>query len=167
MSAIDPVYASHMSNLYRAHNGWLRGWLKRRLGCSEQAADLAQDAFVRLLTSREALQLQEPRAFLTTIARRVLANHFRRQALERAWLEALAALPEPLSVPLEEQAIMLETLVEIDRLLERLSWPVRKAFLLSQLDGLSHAEIAADLGVSVSTVKRYIVRAARQCYFPD
>lgn len=167
MSSIDPVYASHMSSLYQAHNGWLRGWLKRRLGCSEQAADLAQDAFVRLLTSREALQLQEPRAFLTTIARRVLASHFRRQALERAWLEALAALPEPLSVSLEEQAIMLETLVEIDRLLDNLSWPVRKAFLLSQLDGLGHAEIAAELGVSVSTVKRYIVRAARQCYFPD
>ncbi|WP_312155700.1 sigma factor, partial [Pseudomonas sp.] len=35
--------------LYGTHRGWLHGWLRRSLGCSQQAADLAQDTFVRLL----------------------------------------------------------------------------------------------------------------------
>ncbi|MCP6237237.1 RNA polymerase subunit sigma, partial [Klebsiella pneumoniae] len=83
------------------HHGWLSNWLRRRLGCPQNAADLAQDTFLRLLTAREQPVILEPRAFLTTIARRVLANHFRRQEIERAYLEALAAQPEAL-VPSEE-----------------------------------------------------------------
>ncbi|MGV8287113.1 hypothetical protein ACV34F_30050, partial [Pseudomonas aeruginosa] len=52
-------------------------------------------------------------------ARRVLCNHYRRQDVERAYLEALASLPER-EVPSEETpAIVLETLVELDRLLDQ------------------------------------------------
>ena len=56
-------------------------------------------------------------------------------------------------------------LVEIDTVLSGLPAQVRRAFLLAQLDGLSQAEIAAELGISLSTVKRHLVRAGAQCYF--
>jgi len=39
-----------MAALYVAHHGWLQAWLRRRLGDAHQAADLAQDTFVRLLS---------------------------------------------------------------------------------------------------------------------
>ena len=65
----------------------------------------------------------------------------------------------------EERAMLLETLFEIDRLLSGLPTAVKRAFLLSQLDGMEQADIAAQLRVSVTTVKRYLVRAATQCYF--
>lgn len=55
--------------LYRDHNLWLRGWLRRKLGCSETAADLAHDTFIRLLTNRQlASRLQKLRAFLVKVA---------------------------------------------------------------------------------------------------
>ena len=111
--------------------------------------------------------LNEPRAFLTTVAKRVLANHWRREQLEQAYLEALAALPQASAPSEEERAILLETLLEIDRLLDGLPAPVRRAFLLTQLDGLNHAQVAQAMGMSITTVKRYLVRAARQCYFAD
>lgn len=41
--------AYFMSNLYRENQPWLRGWLYTRVGCSEAAADLARDTFLRLL----------------------------------------------------------------------------------------------------------------------
>ena len=53
----------------------------------------------------------------------------------------------------------LEALVEIDRLLDGLPPKVRKAFLLSQLEGLRHGEIAECLQVSVSSVRQYLARA--------
>jgi len=43
--------------------------------------------------------------------------------------------------------------------------PVRTAFLLAQLEGLSYAEIAARLNVSASSVKQYLTRANRQVFF--
>lgn len=157
--------AGQVAELYHDHHGWLVGWLRRRLGCSHRAADLAQDTFVRLLAQEEALAIREPRAFLTTVAQRVLANHWRREQLERAYLDALAHLPEALTPSPEERAILLATLIEIDRLLDGLPAPVKRAFLHAQLDGMSHAEIGAALGISITTVKRYLVRAGAQCYF--
>lgn len=167
MTSANDAGALDLGALYSDHHGWLHNWLRKKLGCSQSAADLAHDTFLRLLTRREPLEIRESRAFLTAVAQSVLSNHFRRQKLERAYLEALAALPEALTPSLEEQAILLETLVELERLLDGLDAPVRKAFLWSQVEGLGHAEIAARLQVSLSTVKRYIVKAGVQCFFAD
>jgi RNA polymerase sigma factor (sigma-70 family) len=158
---------SSIEMLYCDHHSWLRGWLSKKLGNGHQAADLAQDTFVRLLAKEETPVLQEPRAFLTTVAKRVLANHWRREQLEQAYLEALANVPEAYAISPEEQAILLESLIEIDRLLNGLPTLVKRAFLLTQLDGLNHAEVAAELGISVTTVKRYLAKAAQQCFFAD
>ncbi len=157
--------SNHVEVLYVDHHSWLTGWLRRKLGCPQSAADLAQDTFMRLLTARETPTLTEPRAFLTTVAKRVLFNHYRRQDLERAYLQALADLPEAVAPSEEERAIILQTLVELDQLLDGLPSPVKRAFLLAQLDGLSYAQIGAQLGISIATVKRHLNKAALRCYF--
>lgn len=60
---------SSITHLYAQHQGWLQGWLRRRLNDSSDAADLAQDTFLRVLQRRQNLSLEEPRAYLRTIAR--------------------------------------------------------------------------------------------------
>ncbi len=154
-----------LRGLYHDHHGWLKGWLHRKTGCSHRAADLAHDTFVRLLERETPRMLASPRAFLTTVAQRVLYNHWRREQIERAYLDALAQQPEALVPSPEERAIVLETLLEIDRCLDGLPSLVKRAFLLAQLDGMTHLEIAAELGISLSTVKRHLVRAGTQCFF--
>ena len=151
--------------LYNDHHHWLTGWLRRKLGCPENAADLAQDTFIRVLTARETPALIEPRAFLTTVAKRVLLNYYRRQDLERAYLDALAQIPEHVAPSEEECAIILQTLMELDQLLDGLPVQVKRAFLLAQLDGLTYAQIGAELGISIAAVKRYLHKAALRCYF--
>lgn len=118
-----------------------------------EAADLAQDTFVRVL-GHPARKLQEPRAFLATVARSVLIDHTRRLSLERAYLQTLAQLPEPVSPSPEERLAALQALEEVDRM----------------LDGLPDKEIAARLGVSISSVEKYVANGLRQCYrllYPD
>jgi len=151
--------------LYHAHHNWLNAWLRRKLGCPHSAADLAQDTFMRVLSARETPTIIEPRAFLTTIAKRVLFNHYRRQDLERAYHEALAQIPERLAPSEEDRAIILQTLTELDQLLDGLPRPVKRAFLLAQVDGLSYGDIARELGISLATVKRHLNKAAMRCYF--
>lgn len=168
MSTAGAFYPSTIESLYCDHHSWLKGWLHRRLGSAEQAADLAQDTFVRLLNSeRMPATLDEPRAYLTTVARNLMSNHWRREQLERAYLEALAQAPREVEISPEDRAILLETLLELDQLLDGLPPLVRQAFLLSQLDGQTHAQVAEALGISIPTVKRYIVKGLQQCYFAD
>ncbi|MCW0038470.1 RNA polymerase subunit sigma, partial [Acinetobacter baumannii] len=102
MPAAETSLHREVATLYTDHHGWLQGWLRKKLGDVHQAADLAHDTFVRLLARDEPVQAREPRAFLTTVAQRVLANHYRRQQLERAYLEALAQAPQSFAISPEE-----------------------------------------------------------------
>ena len=151
--------------LYVGHHGWLRNWLNRRLGDAHHAADLTHDTFVQLLARDEPMAVKEPRAFLTVIAQRVLANHWRRRQIECAYLEALAAQPEPLEPSPEERAIVLEALMALDKMLDGLPAVTKRAFLMTQLDDMTHGDVAQSLGISISTVKRHIATAAMRCYF--
>lgn len=152
-----------VQSLYSAHHGWLLSVLSRRTGCAAQAADLAQDTFVRVMLKPELESLREPRAFLATIANGILVNWYRRQTLERAYLDALAQLPEPEAPSPEQRLALLETLYEIDAALDRLPAKAKHAFLLSQIEGRRYSEIAQLLDVSEITVKRYMKQAFRLC----
>jgi len=55
---------------------------------------------------------------------------------------------------------VLETLLRIDRALQALPPRMRETFLLSQLDGLTYSTIAAQLNVSLGSVRKYMLKAA-------
>lgn len=152
-----------LTQLYREHHSWLLNWLNKRVQDRLHAEDCAQDTFLSLLTKQTAPNMREPRAYLLTIAKRLLVNHWRRATIEQAYLEQLAALPEALMPSAEENAVILESLQEIDALLAQLPDKVRKAFLLAQLDGLTYAEIGQQLGVGERMVKKYMARAMLHC----
>jgi RNA polymerase sigma-70 factor (ECF subfamily) len=159
-AAMPPEQTFH--DLYRDHRSWLEGWLRRRLSNGCDAADLSQDTFVRLLASTQRIaDLQEPRAYLATVGKRLLTNFYKRRSLEQAYLNALALLPEDCIPSPEQRWILLETLQA--ELLDGLPRPVRRAFLWSQLEGLGYQEIAERLQVSERTIKRYMAQAYEHC----
>jgi len=91
---------------------------------------------------------------------------WRRRELEQAWLEMLRLQPEPLEPSAEERVQTLQALQALqalDTALDGLSAKARMAFLYSQLDGMTHVEIAARLKVSPTMVRKYIVQALRRC----
>jgi len=159
------TFRAGIDTLYSNHRGWLQRWLDKKTGCPERAADLMQDTFLRLLTQDEQQSLHQPRAYLLTIAKRVLVDHWRRERVERAYLESLSQLPEQCTPGPEEKHLILEILLEIDHRLAGLPLPVKRAFLYAQLEGMKQQAIADKLGISLSTVKRYLAQAYSQCYF--
>ncbi|OWQ92281.1 RNA polymerase subunit sigma [Roseateles aquatilis] len=162
MSA-QPMTHQLVGSLYVEHHGWLQSLLRRQLGCAVDAADLAQDTFERLLNRREQVSWREPRAYLTTIARGLVIDLYRRRDLERAFHDALLASPEPLALSAEDRAILLETLQAVDQMLDGLPRAARDAFLMSQLDGLTYREIAGALQVTERTVASYMAKAMTRC----
>ncbi|MBF9266343.1 sigma-70 family RNA polymerase sigma factor [Acidovorax cattleyae] len=162
-AALQPSAAAAVETIYRSHHGWLLGWFQRRLGNASQSADLAHDTFLRLMASRDVMALREPQASLRTLAHGVVVNQWRRLDIERAWLDVLTTQTGPLAPSPEERALVLETLCQIDAMPDRLNPRARSAFLLSQLDGLTYAQIGRHVGVSERMVKKYMAQAMLQC----
>lgn len=152
-----------LASLYSDHHGWLKNWLTRKLKSAFDADDVAQDTFVRIMGGESLAAIRDPKSFLCTIARRVMIDLFRRNALERAWLDMLSQLPEEQAPSPELRQSQLELLQQIDAMLDGLNAKTREAFLLSQLEGLTYAEIASRLSVSVSSVKKYMAKATEHC----
>ena len=160
---VDLQHGDAVGQLYGEHHGWLLAWLRHKLGSAHLAADLAHDTFVRVLAARAHVTLLQPRAYLCTIAHGLAVNHWRRLDVERAYLDALACLPEALAPSPEERLLVLEALHQADAMLARLPHKARRAFLMHQLDGHTYAEIARELGVSERMVRKYMAQAMLQC----
>jgi RNA polymerase sigma factor (sigma-70 family) len=164
MSSADRALNQHVQSLYCEHHGWLHRWLDRKLGNTSDAADLAHDTFVRLLTRQSATSFgAEPRALLTHIAKGLVIDRWRRQDVERAYLDTIAHLPEPEVPSPEIRWLILEALYRIDAMLSAMPDKARRAFLMSQLDGMTYSQIAEALDVSLITVKRYMRDAFLAC----
>ncbi len=153
-----------MERLFRTHNGWLTRWVGKQRWTVSASEDIASDVFLALLTTPNVGSLREPRAMMTTIARRLICDARRRDDLRRNYYAELAALPVGLEVSAEDRLIIVQALEAVDTMLDSLSDKARRAFLLSQLDGRPYAEISAELGVSVSMVRKYVAQGLRAAY---
>lgn len=156
--------AQAIETLYGDHHGWLRGWLRKRLGNAFDAADLAHDTYVRIIASGNTPQPDQSRRYLTQVANGLLIDLYRRRSIEASYLEAVALLPRAEAPSEEARALVVEALVEIDAILHALPAKARMALLLCKLDGLGYREIATRLNVSVSSVEKYIAAALVACY---
>ncbi len=153
-----------VKTLYTDHHGWLQGWLRFRLGNATDAADLAHDTFVRLMTRPRGFDSgREARAYLRTIANGLCVDLWRHREIERAWLETLAAQPEACAPSAEEQAAVLQALQEVDAMLHQLPPRAARAFVLSMACGMTHQEVARELGVSSRMIGHYLTRAMLHC----
>lgn len=157
------AHHSALSSLYKEHNSWLVGWLRARLGNSAEAADLAQDTFLRLLVTRSSEGIREPRTYLSSVARALMIDRFRRKAVEQAYLATLALRGEALDISPQTRLIILETLTAVDAMLDGLGERTRQIFLAIQLEGLTYIAAGERLGVSVTTVKKHMTRAIAHC----
>lgn len=167
MSAVEISLQQQVASLYSDHHGWLFGWLRKKLGCADNAADVAQDTFVRIIASRDAvLSMQQPRAYLTTTAKHLLANRVRRQLIEEAYLAELSlAASQCEGFPSPEQiCVAVQALEQISSALLGLPDKPRQAFLLHYLDGQTQAEVAQQLAVSTRMVQKYLAQALLHCH---
>ncbi|MFJ9449222.1 sigma-70 family RNA polymerase sigma factor [Herbaspirillum sp. NPDC101397] len=155
-----------MHSFYSSHHGWLYGWLRKKLGCAHNAADVAQDTFMRIIASRDALLgVQEPRAYLTATAKRLMLDRARRQVIEQSYLAELALTMEQAEgYPSPEEILLaVEALEQISAALQAVAAKARDAFLLHYLEGQTQAEVALALGVSTRMVGKYLVQVLVKC----
>jgi RNA polymerase sigma factor (sigma-70 family) len=158
--------SSSLEHLYHHHHGWLLGWLRRRLGNGADAADLAHDTFVRLISGRAQWRfdsMPEARAYLRTTAQHLCINLWRRREIEEAWLETLAAMPAAHHPSAERQAMVMQALEEIITMLGHLPPKAARAFTLAVVCDMTDDEVGLALGVSGRMVRKYVAQAMLGC----
>lgn len=153
-----------LSHVYQTHQTTLLSWFKHKIQHHHQSEDLSQEVFYRALKSNYCFtSIKEPQAWLMGIAKHVIIDHWRRQHIERLYLEALAHLPEEFYPSAEHEVCIRETLYQVHVMLEKLPQRTAQVFLLSQLDGLTYYAIAEKLNISEATVKRDMKQAFLAC----
>jgi RNA polymerase sigma-70 factor (ECF subfamily) len=130
---------------------------------------VAQETFIRLYRLEHPDQLDNARAFLFQVASNLAVDQLRRRTLHFRFLKAESAevgegMVDSGEAASPEQIIAgREKLARIYQALDRLPDNCRQAFLLHRSSGLSYSEIAQELGVSVSSVEKYILQALKAC----
>ena len=159
-------FSQDIQQVYSSHHGWLQNWLRGRLGNGVDAADIAHDTFERILRLGSLVGIREPRAYLRTVAIRLAINHRRRQ-IEALCLETLMLIGDQYTPTIEQRHLLHEVLCRLDALLDRLKPKARQVFLLSQLEGLTYRQIAAEMKLSDRMVKKYMAQAMLHCMQAD
>ena len=160
-----------LAELVALHGVPLEKFLARKLGNPEDAAEVAQDAFLRLHRMQEPENLDNARAFLFQVANNLAIDQLRRRKLYFRFLNAeknLAPEGEPIDINAiaaspEHIISAREKLAAIYQAVDELPFKVKQAFLLHRSKGMSYNDIASQMDVSVSSVEKYILQALKHC----
>ncbi|MFC5066414.1 RNA polymerase sigma factor [Flaviflagellibacter deserti] len=154
-----------LKSLFVDHSRELDTFLRRRVDDPGAAADLAQEAFLRLARMPAKAELDNPRKFLFTIAANLARDHIRRLVTRRRWMaQDDDGVDVACSGPLADAAMIAdEDQRALRDAIEALPARTRAIFLMFHVENRSYREIGAALGVSTRTVEYHLRQAVLQC----
>lgn len=159
----DNDRAQRISRLFSEHNESLIQFLATRLRSMQEAKEVAQEAYVRLLSLEDSGAVSFLRAFLFKTAANLAVDRLRsrnrqRQALDAGLCDELREAPTP-----DREAASAQEMEIVRRLVGELPPKCRRAFLLHRVHGAEFAEIAQEMGLSERMVRHYVLRAVLYC----
>lgn len=143
----------------------LRSYLSHRLRNRADAADFAQEVYLRLLRVERPLEIRSPEAYLFTIATHLIYEQSARQAAAPPLVE-IETLTDTLSAEEADPATRADTqqrFEALERSVRRLSPRLRTTLLMHRREGYSLEEIGAKLGISRNVAKKYLSKALAYC----
>jgi RNA polymerase sigma factor (sigma-70 family) len=164
MAKNDGAWATSLWRVAVDHYGdRLHRFLLRRLG-RQEVDDVAQEVFVKLMRVPHNEYIQNPEAYIFSVARQVIGSfgrevkrHSARVCVDSDQVEDLMEHPEDLRPDTVAQAVIATQLLH--KFLDQLPPEQAAALVLYERDGYSYAEIAAQLDTSERSVQRYLLKA--------
>lgn len=155
--------AEQIARLFSEHNESLVRFLAVRLHSVQEAKEVAQEAYVRLLSLDDSGAVSFLRAFLFKTAVNLAVDRLRsrnrqRQAMNAGWCDERREAPTP-----DHEAAQAEEAEIVGRLIGELPPKCRRAFLLHRIDGEDFSQIAKQMELSERMVRHYVLRAVLYC----
>jgi RNA polymerase sigma-70 factor (ECF subfamily) len=164
-----PGYATRVAELFREHNRALLAFLQCRLGSLADAQELAQEAYLRMLTLEHPEQIDSLRAFLFRIAANLAVDRLRMRRLREARgtgepVESAEPVPELHLAPVPERHVAAaEQWRELQAALRELPPKTSRAFVLHAIEGRDFEAIARTMKLSARMVRYHVTRALAHC----
>ena len=160
--AVEPV-ASELEALFQEHNEALLRLLIARLGSLDDAKEVAQEAYARLLQLGQKRVVSYERALLFRIAQNAATDRLRRKSNSQPHYSLeLFERSDPTADP-ERSAGALQRHEVLQRIIKELPPKCWKAFIAVRYRGRTFAEVAEELGVGERMVRLYVSRALAYC----
>jgi RNA polymerase sigma-70 factor (ECF subfamily) len=163
MRRIDDERALWLATNVLPHEATLRSWLRSQRLIDADVEDILQETYAAVAALECVDHIRESRSYLFSVARRLMVRCLRRKRVIS--IDAMAEIDlselqtdEP---SLETQADSGEELRRVLEQIDTLPAKCRRAFLLRKIDGLSQAQIAAEMGIAESTVEKHLGKALR------
>lgn len=165
-----PMPAADLRHAYRQHRAMLLRLLTARTGSSWEADDLLQEMWMKL-QPQPGSRIADPKAYLCRMAQNLandrLRAHQRRATRDRRWSDEMTDFaPHGDAVDAartaEGELIAREEVATVAAAIADLPEAARRTLELHKLEGLSHAETAARLGISRSGVEKNMALAMRR-----
>jgi RNA polymerase sigma-70 factor (ECF subfamily) len=160
--AIDPALADH----FETYRGEILGFLRSRVANVEQAEDLLQQTFLRVLQRANWAAVNNPRAYLKTAARHVLSDFYRSRNArnQNAFVEFDddRHLDETWSPGRSSDSD--DELRQLAAAIATLSAPVQRAFVLSRVYGHTYAEVGRLMNLSPRTIEKHVAKGLATCF---
>ena len=157
----DQRHAGTDNDAYRAMRTQLQAFIARRVENTQAAEDLTQEVLLRLVRSNPD-ELADPAAWLYRVARNVIIDHYRTRRPDPARVEA-SELSNSVDPFADDPSLARQELAQCLRsLINQLDEPYQSAITAVDLDGRTHASVAAQTGLSVPGMKSRVQRARRQ-----
>jgi RNA polymerase sigma factor (sigma-70 family) len=154
-----------LADLYRQYWGELYAYLKHTFGAGPpEPEDVAQSAFAQFAARRNWHELEHPRAFLYRVARNIVIDHHRSEAVRSRFARDRVRVGEK-SDDLHAERVLSakEQLSIIESTLSSMEPGRRAVFVMNRIHELSFAEIGRQLNMPETTVKRHVSAAVVEC----
>lgn len=137
-------------------------FLRARLSSPADAEDLAQEVYLRLLRVKDTSQIRNRRAYVLRVAANIVME-WRMLCRNR-----LSHTPDPLDYmagenDTEHQAWLAQQTRELEAALDTLTPKCRAVLIMHRRDRYTMKEIGERMGISVSMVKKYLVKGLSVC----
>lgn len=168
VSRAEPYRASArdqwLRRAFETHRAELHSYILRKMGCAEEAAELTQDVFVRLLRYEKPESIDNLQAFLFTTANNIVRDRIRRlHARHHNFHDTIEDVEIDAGLCLERCLESEQCASILQCALGELNEEYRRALLLHRLERWTHAQIAEELCTTVGVVRRYISVALDHC----
>jgi RNA polymerase sigma factor (sigma-70 family) len=160
--------SAEVSQLFREHNRMLVRYLTVRLQSAQEAKEVAQESYARLLQLQQPADPGSLRAYLFKIATNLAIDRLRHRKIQRraeeqpVLLSELSAISADLGDP-AEQLLAREQVGQLLGYLQELPTKCQRVFKLHRLEGVPQHAVAERLGFSERMVRRYVTYAMVYC----
>lgn len=155
LSSADVVYLTHFRALFQ-HVRW-------RTQNIDLTHDLMQELYIRIRQKENWDEVKDQSAYLKRVADNLVCDNYRNKKRSEEYLVKASFLDSEASEYLEKTFEKRQQIQTYQKALKELPEVCQLIFKLNRIDGLTHAEIAKELNISISWVEKNIIKAMKHC----